>query len=170
MRRFATLVATGAVAAAAAISLAAAPANADTGAVTAKSTFAGGISSGYSAAFSHSWTSHNGWTGVLGSGSYTRTSTGVTVSGYVKDSYKSKYYGALYIKVWAKDLKHYQYVIVVTPKHGVKAYFKTAKSSYNTKLQIAEALAYKSAGKWKLKSVGKFHTFFYCTTKCKTYS
>lgn len=164
MRRIATKVATGAVAAAAAISLAAAPASAGiqgTGAVVAKSTMSGGAAT-ITAAATHKWTS-KGRKDVSGWGTYTRTSTGTSLTGYIRDSRSGKYHGGLYIRVWAKDLKHYQYIILFAPTHKVTAKFKTSKSSYHTHLQIAEVYGYKTSTGWHLyhpSNPGKFYTIF----------
>lgn len=164
MRRIATKVATGAVAAAAAISLAAAPASAGiqgSGAVIAKNTMSGGAAS-ITAAATHKWTS-KGRSDVSGWGTYTRTSTGTSLTGYIKDSRSGKYHGGLYIKVLAKDKKHYQYVILFAPTHKVAAKFTTSKSKYNAHLQIAEVLGYKTTSGWHLyhpSNPGKFYTIF----------
>jgi hypothetical protein len=162
MRRIATLIATGAVAAATAITLVASPASADTSAGVLKSSIGGSSADGYSATATHSWTSH-GLKSVSGAGTYSRTSTGTQISGHIRDSRTGSYYGGLYIRVWANDNKHYQYAVLYVTRHKTTQYFKMAKSKYNHHLQIAEVLVQKTTSGWKLyhPSNGyKFYTVF----------
>ena len=161
MRRIATIVATGAVAAAAAISLAASPASASTGAVSLGGNVRAASSSGVSTLAVHNWHSYNGSSTIYGWGTYSHTSTHTTVYGYVKDSRSGSYYAGVYIKYWDTGYKHYDYKILFNAHHHTTAKFPARYYSYkHTHLQIAEVLVHKTSSGWKLGSVGHFHNYF----------
>jgi hypothetical protein len=159
MRRIATLVATGAVAAATAITLVASPASADTSVNVLKSTMGGSSADGFSAPKTGSWTSR-GLKSVSGAGTYSRSKTGTLISGHIRDSRTGSYYGGLYFRVVANDNKHYEYVIVNVTRHKTTQSFKLPKSKYSNHLQIAEVLVQKTKSGWKLYKPSKGYKFY----------
>ena len=124
MRRIATLVATGAVAAATAITLAASPASASTDAAASLSGNVSAVASGdISAQAVHNWHSYNGTSKIYGYGTYSHTSTHTTVYGYIRDSGSGSNYAGLEIRWYTAGNASYDYKILYNSKHGTTAMF-----------------------------------------------
>jgi hypothetical protein len=169
MRRIATFVATGAVAAAAAVALVAAPAGADTaatGVVSSASadTVASAPAGGVGTDATHKWHSYNGSKTVYAYGTYKKTSKYVYVSGYVRDSRSSssKYHAAVVLYFTQKGKSDYQWAGVVNPKHHSTAKVpQTVRSTYRTHFYVAEGLAQYVKGKgWVVMKVGSKHKVY----------
>ena len=165
MRRIATKVATGAVAAAAAICLAAAPASAGiqgSGAVAAGSTAATAAQGFGTEASWHGWHSYNGSSTVYAHGSYKHTSAYTYVTGYVTDHRSGTYHAAVVLYFTQKGKSGYQWAGVVNPHHGDTVRFpKEIVATYHTHFYVAEALAKYEKGKgWVVVKRGHLHKFF----------
>lgn len=164
MRRIATIVATGAVAVATAITMVASPASADTGKArvamggTARTETPGGIS----ALATHNWHSYNGSTTVYGWGTYTRTSTSSKVYGYVRDSRSGMYHATVYLR-WTQNGKSgWDWVAITNPHHHSTAKFpNTYVSKRVSHLYVAEALSKYVKGKgWVVAKMGHLHRIY----------
>jgi hypothetical protein len=158
MRRFATLVATGAVAAAAIVGLTGSPASAATNTAVSLGGGAATVASAdISAMATHSWHSYNGSSTIYGYGTYSHT----TVYGYVKDSRSGSYYAGVYIRWYDAGNKHYDYKILYNAHHHTTAKFPAKYySSKHSHLYIAEILVKKTSSGWKLGPRGHFHKYF----------
>lgn len=161
MRRIATLVATGAVAASAVVCLAVSPASASTSAASLGGNAATVASGDISAQAVHNWHSYNGSSTIYGYGTYSHTSTHTTVYGYVKDSRSGSYYAGLYIRWYDAGNKHYDYEILYNTHHHTTAKFPARyTSTKHSHLYIAEVLVHKTSSGWKVGSQGHFHKYF----------
>jgi hypothetical protein len=163
MRRIATLVATGAVAAAAVVGLGTSSASAST---TAAASFDGGTAATVAAGeispmATHNWHSYNGSSTIYGYGTYSHTSSRTTVYGYVKDSRSGSYYAGVYIRWYDAGNKHYDYKILYNKHHHSTAKFPAKYySSKHSHLYIAEILVHKTSKGWELGPRGHFHKYF----------
>ncbi len=162
MRRIATLVATGAVAAAAIVGLAGAPASASTTAAASLSGNATTVASGdISAQAVHNWHSYNGTSRVYGYGTYSHTSTHTTVYGYIQDHSSGSSYAGLEIRWYTAGNASYDYKILYNAHHGTTAKFPAKYySTKHTHLYIREVLVHKTSSGWTIGSVGHFHKYF----------
>ena len=172
MRRIATLVATGAVATAAAVTLAVSPASADTAAVALKGTAASTSAGAFSTAATHHGWASKGKAYVSASGWYahsTKSGKKITqVYGYIKDTRskhsKSKTYGGVFIKFWDAGYKHWDYKLLFNNHHGTTEKFPYVYYSYkHSHLQIAEVYVKKTSKGWSLvnpSNPGTFHKVF----------
>jgi hypothetical protein len=164
MRRIATLVATGAVAAAAVISLVASPASADTAGVVVGGSARAVSSSDVSALASHSWRSYNGFTSVYAHGTYSRTSKTSKVYGYVTDSGSSSsaYHATVYMRWTEKGKSGYDWIAVANPYHHKTVKFPNSYYSHlTTHLYVAEGFSKYVKGKgWVLVKAGHLHKIY----------
>jgi len=164
MRRIATLVATGALAAVTAITMAASPASADTGSarVVAGGTAGTEAAGGISALATHKWHSYNGSSTIYGHGTYSRTSKSSKVNGYVKDSRSGKYYATVYLRWTQKGKSGYDWVGIVNTHHHSTTKFPNAYASKRVShLYVAEALSKHVKGKgWVIEKMGSLHKLY----------
>ncbi len=161
MRRIATLVATGAVAAAAVVSLAASPASATTSAASLGGNVSAVASSDISAQAVHNWHSYNGSSTIYAYGTYSHTSTRTTVYGYIRDSRSGSSYAGIEIRWYDAGNQHYDYKILYNAHHNSTAKFPAKYySTKHTHLYIREVLVHKTSSGWTLGSVGHFHKYF----------
>jgi hypothetical protein len=160
MRRIATLLATGAVAATAAITLAASPAVAATNTFggTASTTAEGSDLS--AAATTHGWKTHYTTpAGVSGKGSYSFTKAKhLKLSGTVTDKRTGKYYACVRFK--ALDAHGNGVILTIkNPKHGTTGTFGPYVASFRTyHLYIAKCDITKTSK--KPKATGKWFKRF----------
>lgn len=161
MRRFATLVATGAVASTMGIALVASPANAGTTGVVVTGTAQTAASSGISALATHSWHSYNGSSTVYAHGTYSRTSAISKVSGYLTDSRSGTYHAAVYLRWTQSGKSGYDWEAIANPYHHETVSFPATYTSKRTShLYVAEAFAKKVNGTWTLVKTGKLHKIY----------
>jgi hypothetical protein len=167
MRRIATLVATGALAAATAITMAASPASAGTAGTDSARVVAGGTArtqtaGGISALATHKWHSYNGSPTIYGWGTYSRTSASSKATGYVKDSRSGTYHAAIYLR-WTQNGKSgYDWIAIANPHHHSTARFPhTYVSKRVSHLYVAEALSKYVKGKgWVITKLGHLHKIY----------
>jgi hypothetical protein len=152
MRRIATLLATGAVAAVAAVTLAGSPAVAATNTFGGTaSTTAGGSELMAAAAATHSWKTHyNTPTGVSGKGSYSFTKAKhLKISGTVTDTRTGSYYACVRFK--AVDAHGNGVILTIkNTKHGTTGSFSPYVTNFRAyHLYIAKCDITKTAKKPK---------------------
>jgi|1186.fasta_scaffold763998_1 hypothetical protein len=156
MRRIATLLATGAVAAIAAITVAASPAVAATNTFGGTASTTAGGSDLSAAATTHGWKTHYTTpAGVSGKGSYSFTKAKhLKISGTVTDKRTGTYYACVRFK--AVDAHGNGVILTIkNPKHGTTGKFSPYTTSFRTyHLYVAKcditktAKTPKTTGKW----------------------
>jgi hypothetical protein len=160
MRRIATLLATGAVAAVAAITLTVSPAVAATNTFGGTASTAGGGSDLSAAATAHGWKTHYTTpAGVSGKGSYSFTKAKhLKLSGTVTDKRTGKYYACVRFK--AVDAHGNGFILTIrNPEHGTTGQFKTSTTNFRTyHLYIAKCDITKTSK--KPKATGKWFKRF----------
>lgn len=163
MRRIATIVATGAVAVATAITMAASPASATTEALgAARGTARTATTGGVSALATHNWHSYDGSPTVYAWGTYTRASTSSKVYGYVRDTRSGTYHATVYLR-WTQNGKSgWDWIAITNPHHHSTAKFPhTYVSKRVSHLYVAEALSKYVSGKgWVVAKVGHLHKLY----------
>lgn len=160
MRRIATLLATGAVAAITGITLAASPAVAATKTFGGTASTTAGGSDLSATATTHGWKTHYTTpAGVSGKGSYSFTKAKhLKLSGTVTDKRTGKYYACVRFKALGSNGKG-EILTIRNPEHGTTGEFSPYVTSFHTyHLYIAKCDITKTAK--KPKTTGKWFKRF----------